>query len=152
MRPVGFFKPSGNFSGNVDRWHHYYLYMPSIVIIDFGSANTSCNLKEDERHRGVRVFTVYFLTSLSETECIDCWMHLRNIEIDDEEVSGEMDEMFRLAFDEDKVVLEAIQQETLRPSNQQTISLAMDKAPNVYRLRIKRMIENELNKHRQRSY
>tara|TARA_B100000614_G_scaffold206283_1_gene188312 strand:- start:304 stop:543 length:240 start_codon:yes stop_codon:yes gene_type:complete len=79
-------------------------------------------------------------------------MHLRNIEIDDEEVSGEMDEMFRLAFDEDKAVLEAMQQENLRPSNQQTISLAMDKAPNVYRLRIKRMIENELNKHRQRSY
>ncbi len=95
---------------------------------------------------------MYFLTSLSETECIDCWMHLRNIEIDDEEVSGEMDEMFRLAFDEDKAVLEAMQQENLRPSNQQTISLAMDKAPNVYRLRIKRMIENELNKHRQRSY
>jgi len=119
--------------------------MPSIAVIDFGSANTSCNLNEDERHKGVRVFTVHFVTPVSETECIDRWMHLRNIEIDNEEVSRKMDEMFRLAFDEDKVVLEAIQQEESMSYNQQTISLAIDKAPNVYRLRIKRMIENELN-------
>jgi len=150
--PVGFFKSFGNFSGNVDRWHYYYLYMPSIAVIDFGSANTSCNLNEDERHKGVRVFTVHFVTPVSETECIDRWMHLRNTEIDNEEVSRKMDEMFRLAFNEDKVVLEAIQQEESMSYNQQTISLAIDKAPNVYRLRIKRMIENELNKNRQSSY
>ena len=143
--PVGFFKSFGNFTGNVDRWHYYYLYMPSIAVIDFGSANTSCNLKEEERHKGVRVFTVHFLTPVSETECIDRWMHLRNIQINDEEVSRKMDEMFRLAFDEDKAILEAIQQEESSSSNQQTISLAIDKAPNVYRLRIKRMIENEVN-------
>ena len=44
-----------------------------------------------------------------------------------------------------KAILEAIQQEESSLSNQQTISLAIDKAPNVYRLRIKRMIENEVN-------
>ena len=85
------------------------------------------------------------MTPVSETECIDRWMHLRNIQIDDEEVSRKMDEMFRLAFDEDKAILEAIQQEESSSSNQQTISLAIDRAPNVYRLRIKRMIENEVN-------
>ena len=79
-------------------------------------------------------------------------MHLRNTEIDNEEVSRKMDEMFRLAFNEDKVALEAIQNEESRPFNQQTISLAIDKAPNVYRLRIRRMIENELNNNRQSSY
>ena len=144
--PIVFFKSFGIFSANVDRWNYYYLYMPSIAVIDFGSANTSCNLKEDERHKGIRVFTVHFLTPVPEMECIDRWMHLRNTEIDNEEVSRKMDEMFRLAFNEDKVVLEAIQNEESRPFNQQTISLAIDKAPNVYRLRIRRMIENELNK------
>ena len=144
--PVGFFQSFGNFSGNVDRWHYYYLYMPSIAVIDFGSADTSCKLKEDERHKGVRVFTIHFLTPVSETECIDRWMHLRNIQIEDDDVSQKMDEMFRIAFEEDKVVLEAIQQEELRSTGEQSITLAIDKAPNVYRLRIRRLIENELNK------
>ena len=31
--PVGFFQSFGNFSGNVDRWHYYYLYMPSICLL-----------------------------------------------------------------------------------------------------------------------
>ena len=89
---------------------------------------------------------------MSETECIDRWMHLRNIQIDNEEVSRKMDEMFRLAFDEDKAILESIQQEETSSPNQQTISLAIDKAPNVYRLRIKRMIENEVNSNTEYSY
>ena len=144
--PIGFFKSLGNFSGNVDRWHYYYLYMPSIAVIDFGSADTSCKLKEDERHKGVRIFTIHFLTPVSETECIDRWMHLRNIQIEDDDVSQKMDEMFRIAFEEDKVILEAIQQEELRSTGEQSIKLAIDKAPNVYRLRIRRLIENELNK------
>ena len=144
--PIGFFKSLGNFSGNVDRWHYYYLYMPSIAVIDFGSADTSCKLKEDERHKGVRIFTIHFLTPVSETECIDRWMHLRNIQIEDDDVSQKMDEMFRIAFEEDRVILEAIQQEELRSTGEQSIKLAIDKAPNVYRLRIRRLIENELNK------
>ena len=73
-------------------------------------------------------------------------MHLRNIQIEDDDVSQKMDEMFRIAFEEDKVVLEAIQQEELRSTGEQSIKLAIDKAPNVYRLRIRRLIENELNK------
>ena len=144
--PIVFFKSFGNFYGNVDRWHYYYLYMPSIAVIDFGSADTSCKLKEDERHKGVRVFTIHFLTPVSETECIDRWMPLRNIQIEDDDVSQKMDEMFRIAFEEDKVILEAIQQEELRSTGEQSIKLAIDKAPNVYRLRIRRLIENELNK------
>ena len=107
---------------------------------------TSYKLKEDERHKGVRVFTIHFLTPVSETECIDRWMHLRNIQIEDDDVSQKMDEMFRIAFEEDKVILEAIQQEELRSTGEQAIKLAIDKAPNVYRLRIRRLIENELNK------
>ena len=118
----------------------------TIAVFHLASANTTSNLIQDEALNGVRVFTIHFLTPVSDTECIDRWMHLRNIQIHDEEVSRKMDEMFRLAFDEDKAILEAIQREESRSSNQQTISLAIDKAPNVYRLRIKRMIENEVDK------
>ena len=38
--PIGFFKAFGGFTGNVDRWHYYYLYTPCTAVIDFGSANS----------------------------------------------------------------------------------------------------------------
>ena len=47
-----------------------------------------------------------------------------------------------LAFDEDKEILEAIQEEELSPSSRKPVRLAIDKAPNVYRLRIKKMAAN----------
>ena len=53
--PVGFFQKFGSFSGNVDRWHYYYLHLPSTAVIDFGSAASDLQLKEDERHKGVRI-------------------------------------------------------------------------------------------------
>ena len=65
-------------------------------------------------------------------------MHLRNIQTEDDEVGASMDAMFRIAFDEDKEILEAIQEE-LNSSSRKPVRLAIDKAPNVYRLRIKKM-------------
>lgn len=141
--PVGFFQSFGGFSGNVDRWHYYYLHMPSIAVIDFGSAEITLSLKEEERHKGVRVFAIHFLTPVSETECIDRWMHIRNIEIEDDKVGYSMDKMFRVAFDEDKQILEAIQHEELRKDAQNPVRLAIDKAPNIYRLRVKRLAAAE---------
>jgi vanillate O-demethylase monooxygenase subunit len=140
--PVGFFQSFGNFSGNVDRWHYYYLHMPSIAVIDFGSASSDLKIKEEERHKGVRVFAIHLLTPVSETECIDRWMHLRNIQTENDEVGASMDAMFRIAFDEDKEILEAIQEEELNSSSRKPVRLAIDKAPNVYRIRIKKMAAN----------
>ena len=119
--------------------------MPSIAVIDFGSASSDLNIKEEERHKGVRVFAIHLLTPVSETECIDRWMHLRNIQTEDDEVSASMDTMFRIAFDEDKEILEAIQEEELNSKARKPVRLAIDKAPNVYRLRIKKMAANHQN-------
>ena len=116
--------------------------MPSIAVIDFGSASSDLKIKEEERHKGVRVFAIHLLTPVSETECIDRWMHLRNIQTEDDEVGASMDAMFRIAFDEDKEILEAIQEEELNSSSRKPVRLAIDKAPNVYRLRIKKMTAN----------
>jgi vanillate O-demethylase monooxygenase subunit len=91
---------------------------------------------------GVRVFAIHLLTPVSETECIDRWMHLRNIQTENDEVGASMDAMFRIAFDEDKEILEAIQEEELNSSSRKPVRLAIDKARNVYRIRIKKMAAN----------
>ena len=57
--------------------------------------------------------------------------------------AAQMDELFRVAFAEDKVILEAIQEEELRPRSRRPIRLAIDKGPNFYRWIVDKMIAAE---------
>ncbi|WP_340270945.1 Rieske 2Fe-2S domain-containing protein [Sulfitobacter pontiacus] len=141
--PIGFFKAFGGFSGNVDRWHYYYLHMPSTAVIDFGSSDAKLELPEDQRNKGVRIFALHFVTPVTEDYTIDHWMHLRNTALGDDAASDQMDAMFRVAFAEDKAILEAVHQEEQRPQKRKPIRIAIDKAPNVYRKRIRDRIEAE---------
>lgn len=142
--PVGFFQKFGGFEGNVDRWHYYYLHMPCTAVIDFGSVDVAKQLNEDQRDEGVRIFALHFLTPVNEHYTIDRWMHIRNAAVNDEAASAQMDAMFRIAFDEDKAILEAIQEDEIREQNssrqpRKPIRLAIDKGPTVYRKRIEAM-------------
>jgi vanillate O-demethylase monooxygenase subunit len=140
---VGFFQEYGGFSGNVDRWHYYYLYMPCTAVIDFGSAATEDKLDEQARDQGVRIFAFHFMTPVNAHYTIDRWMHLRNRAIDDEAVSRKMDDMFTVAFAEDKIILEAVQEEENRPAKRPAVRIGIDKGPNAYRKRIDRLIAHE---------
>ncbi|RMF36823.1 MAG: aromatic ring-hydroxylating dioxygenase subunit alpha [Alphaproteobacteria bacterium] len=141
--PVGFFQKFGGFSGNVDRWHYYYLHLPCTAVIDFGSADAALALPEEERDRGVRVFAIHLLTPVGPDHTIDRWLHIRNTAIEDDAASEQIDTLLAAAFAEDKAVLEAIQREEARPLKRRPIRIAIDKAPNVYRKRIRDLIEAE---------
>ena len=54
-----------------------------------------------------------------------------------------MDAMFRIAFDEDKAILEAIDEQEQLPQLRKPIRLAIDKGPTVYRRRIRELVEQE---------
>lgn len=145
--PVGFFQKfggsGGGMSGNVDRWHYYYLHFPCIAVIDFGSAAVEAKLAEDERDRGVRIFALHFLTPVGPDHTIDRWMHVRNTAVGDDAASASMDAMFRVAFAEDKAILEAVQAQEALPQKRKPIRLAIDKGPMVYRRRIREQLERE---------
>ena len=141
--PIGFFKNFGSFQGNVDRWHYYYLHLPCTAVIDFGSADTGANLAEKDRDQGVRIFALHFMTPVNSQYTIDRWMHLRNTAVGDEAASQQMDAMFKVAFAEDKAILEAIQEEENRPQNRDPVRLLIDKGSTVYRKRIQDLIEAE---------
>lgn len=140
--PVGFFQAFGGFEGNVDRWHYYHLHLPCTAVIDFGSADVEAKLDESNRDQGVRIFALHFLTPVDEHYTIDRWMHIRNAAVGDHEASAQMDAMFRVAFAEDKEILEAIDEQERQPQRRKPIRLAIDKGPVVYRKRIAAMIEN----------
>ena len=141
--PVGFFKAFGNFAGNVDRWHYYYMHAPNVAVIDFGSAAVEDAIGEDERDRGVRLFALHFLTPVSETRTVDHWMHLRNIGLYDEEMGARMNEQFRIAFAEDKAIMEAIQQREAKAPARKPVRIAIDRGPNFLRRIIAEMAAEE---------
>lgn len=141
--PIGFFKNFGNFKGNVDRWHYYYLHLPCTAVIDFGSSEAEAKLAEEDRNNGVRIFALHFMTPVNSTYTIDRWMHLRNTAVGDNSASEQMDKMFKIAFNEDKEILEAVQEEESRPQKRRPIRIAIDKGPNVYRKRIRDLVEAE---------
>lgn len=70
-------------------------------------------------------------------------MHVRNAALNDEQASEQMDAMFRIAFDEDKAILEAIEEQEKLPQKRKPIRLAIDKGPTVYRRRIRDLAESE---------
>lgn len=140
--PVGFFQSFGGFTSNVDRWHYYYLHLPCIAVIDFGSADVKAQLPEHARDEGVRIFALHFLTPVNEHYTIDRWMHVRNVAVGNDDASAKMDALFRIAFDEDKQILEAIDEQERQPQSRRPIRLAIDKGPLVYRRRIDSMISS----------
>ena len=140
---IGFFQELGGFTGNVDRWHYYYLYTPCTAVIDFGSIATQAKPDEAARDQGVRIFALHFMTPVNSQYTIDRWMHLRNTAIGDQAVSAKMDDMFAIAFAEDKIILEALQEAENRPAKRPPVRVGIDKAPNAYRKRIDRLIARE---------
>ncbi|GIT86055.1 aromatic ring-hydroxylating dioxygenase subunit alpha [Roseobacter sp. OBYS 0001] len=141
--PIGFFKAFGGFTGNVDRWHYYHLRLPCTAYIDFGSADATREIAEDDRDSGTRILALHFMTPVTETYTIDRWMHLRNTAVGSDEASDKMDAMFEIAFGEDKEILEAVHIEEQRPRKRRPIRLAIDHGPMVYRKRIAEMLERE---------
>lgn len=141
--PIGFFQKFGGFSGNVDRWHYYDLHLPSTAMIDFGSIDTALNCHEENRNQGVRIFALHFVTPVTEEYTIDYWMHLRNTAVGDDIASEQMDSMLQIAFSEDKAILEAVHEQEKRPQKRRPIRIAIDKAPSVYRKRIRDLIAAE---------
>lgn len=141
---VGFFQEYGNFSGDVDRWHYYYLHLPCTAVIDFGSADSARALPPERRHEGVQIYALHFMTPVDQHRTIDRWMHLRNTAVGDDQVSAKMDAMFRIAFNEDKEILEAIELAEAKPRQRRPLKLAIDRGANVYRARINKLLADQL--------
>jgi len=100
------------FNGMVDRWQYYYYHAPSIAVIDFGTAEVGLiDPADGDRNLGKRFFSCHFITPVDQRSCVDHWVHVRNFAVGDKEVSAGLSQRFAMAFNEDKVVLEAIQRE-----------------------------------------
>ena len=141
--PIGFFKEFPGYKTNVDRWHYYYLHLQRIAVNDFRSIDSKEQIEENQRHLGTQIFALHFLTPVSSNRTIDRWMHLRNVAVGDETASAKINSMFRVAFAEDKKILEAIEEQTDHQQNQNPVHIAIDKGSIAYRRKIEELIKSE---------
>ena len=143
--PIGFARAFGNFDGLVDRWQYYHMHTPSIAIIDFGTAPAGAGFEARAGNvdNCIRVFSCHFMTPETETSCYDYWLHVRNFGADDPSVGEGISEQFRIAFAEDKAVLEAIQREEEQFEGGTRVGLDLDAPAALFRRKIDLRIREE---------
>ena len=122
---IPLFQKFGNFDGNVDRWHYYHFHAPSTAIIDFGSALTGKGAPEGKRDDCIQIYACHFITPVDEMHSIDHWLHVKNFHAD-AATNSALSDQFRLAFNEDKEILELIEINEHRLKGRRQIRLAID--------------------------
>ena len=141
--PIPLFAKYGNFSGNVDRWHYYDYQAPCTAVIDFGSAAAGAIVNPEDRDAGLRIFACHFITPVDDNVCIDHWLHVRNFAVGDANVDQRLHADFRIAFNEDKEILERIEEVARARPNAKCIRLAIDAAPQRMRRIVERIVASE---------
>lgn len=141
--PIPLFAKYGNFRGNVDRWHYYDYAAPCSAVIDFGSADAGVITDPEQRDDGLRIFACHFITPVDDHVCIDHWLHVRNFARDDADVDQRLHADFRVAFNEDKEILERIEAVERSRPDVKRIRLGIDAAPQRMRRIVERMVSEE---------
>ena len=109
--PVALVKKMADFKGPTDRWQYYYLHMPSVSCVDFGTFDAGTEPTEENKDRGLRSFSFNFLTPETESTTHYFWLHVRNYHPDDRQIDQDVIELMTLTFNEDAAILARIQQE-----------------------------------------
>jgi vanillate O-demethylase monooxygenase subunit len=138
--PIPLFAKYGNFHGNVDRWHYYHYAAPCSAVIDFGSADAGVIVDPEDRDQGLRIFACHFITPVDDHVCIDHWLHVRNFARDSADVDERLHADFRIAFNEDKEILERIEAVEQNKPQIKRIRLGIDAAPQRMRRIVERMV------------
>ena len=141
--PTGFVKAFSGHDGRVDMWQRYLMYLPSVSIIDFGATAAGTGSWQEGGEARIQVFSCHFMTPITETRTIDRWLHVRNFRADDPSVGEGISEQFRIAFAEDKEILQAVQVEESRNDGRAKIGLDLDASAGLFRLKVNRMIRAE---------
>ena len=121
---------------NVDRWHYYHYHAPCIAVIDFGSAKTGTGALEGNRDDCIQMYACHFITPIDQHSCMQHWLCIRNSPADPQ-VDERLRASLRLAFNEDKRVLEAIQRNEDKPREWKRVNLALDASS----IKMRRIVE-----------
>jgi phenylpropionate dioxygenase-like ring-hydroxylating dioxygenase large terminal subunit len=141
--PAPFYAPFLKFSGNCDRKQHYEVHYPCNAIIKaiFSPAGTGGEGRP--LHPDTFLMDSYnFMTPVDEKHTRYYWFQMRNFAPDDAEVSERFAASVRGAFEEDRVVLQAVQMgmDNMKTPN---LDLKIDVGPLRFRRRLAQLIAAE---------
>ena len=140
-----FFANRVKFSGNADRLQHYELRMPSLAVIKDVIAPTGSGAPQGHLHEKVWLLDSYnFITPVDDNSCRYYWFQLRNYDVGNDAESIALTTDFIAAFNEDLVVLAAVQKGMKAQPSQ--VDLATDRGSNLARRMLKQMITAEQGK------
>jgi vanillate O-demethylase monooxygenase subunit len=131
------------FQGACDRLQHYEVRFPcaslvKAVFVPAGSAGP-----EAERHEEAFIMDSYnFLTPVDGGRTRYFWFQTRNVFPDDPQVSQDLAKGVRAAFEEDRLILNAVQESFMRTQTAH-IDIAIDSAPLRFRRRLQQLIAAE---------
>jgi hypothetical protein len=135
--------PFLKFQGLCDRLQHYEVRFPSHALIRAVFVPAGAGGPEAEDHEAAFVMDSYnFLTPIDAGHTRYYWFQTRNVYPNDEDVSRRLADGVRSAFEEDRVILNAVQESF---ANTQTphIDIAIDSAPLRFRRRLRQLIAAE---------
>lgn len=142
--PIPLFQKLGRFAGRIDRWQIYIYHAPNIAVIDFGGADTGTGAPEGRRDNCVWMFACHFLTPIDERRSLDYWLVVKNYKAVDPQANEALKAQLKIAFSEDKAILEAIQREEKRQPGTKPLHIAIDKGAVMMRRIVERMTKAEM--------
>jgi vanillate O-demethylase monooxygenase subunit len=143
VEPAPFYAPFLKFTGRCDRKQQYEVRFPSHAAIRAIFTPAGTGGEGQPLHPNAFVMDSYnLMTPLDEHRTRYFWFQMRNFAPGDEEVSRRFDASVRAAFEEDRVILEAVHR-GIAQQRTPHINLPIDAGPLRFRRRVAEMIEAE---------
>lgn len=138
-----FHQSVGRFQGNVDAWHCFRWHLPAVMSLDSGSAPTGTGARD--RPHGTRPGAIEFhhiaaLTPQDEDHTHYFWIHWRNFELENPEMTEIVHRNIMAAFAEDQAMVEAQHAAIRRGSHTVPKAILADKALTMVRSQVGRRI------------
>jgi phenylpropionate dioxygenase-like ring-hydroxylating dioxygenase large terminal subunit len=125
--PVPIMQRLAGLRGAVDRWQIYRFWPPGASWVDFGAIPAgSARTPEALAGAPYRVVSCAFLSPQDATSTHYFALQMRNFALGDAAVSAELDAQYEATFEEDRLLLEAIERELERDPHAAEALLASD--------------------------
>ena len=142
-----FHQSVGRFPGNVDAWHCFRWHLPAIMSLDSGSAPTGTGAKDKPhgtREGAIEFHHIAALTPQDEDHTHYFWIHWRNFEVDNPEMTEIVHRNIMAAFAEDQAMVEAQHQAVRRGSQTVPKAILADKALTIIRQQMSKKASPQL--------
>ena len=143
IEPPPYYAEMLPFGGPVDRLQHYEVVIPSIAInmgiyTRAGFGGNSDDLPDDI----YRMRSYHFITPIDENSTRYHWFQHYNTNIGDETVRQKLNDGARAAFEEDRVILEAVDQ-GMKQKRRPHLDLRLDVGSRMFRNKLSALIKAE---------